>query len=104
MKHALLFGFGIAGLVATVFSLRGGASGGERKVEYYSSGQIQIECELRGGVREGLCRRYWPDGKPMAEGHYENGLMIGTWSFWNEDGTPDLARSGEYAGGARSGG
>jgi MORN repeat variant len=104
MKHALLFGIGIAGLVASVFALRGGAAPGERRVEYYPSGQVQLECELQEGVREGECRRFWPDGKPMAEGQYENGLMNGRWEFWNEDGTPDPARSGEYVAGRLRGG
>lgn len=104
MKHALLFALGIVGLVATVFALRGGAPEGEKRIEYYASGRVQAECQQRDGVREGECRRYWPDGKPMAEGSYVNGLMSGDWTFWNEDGSEDRSRSGRYVAGEYAGG
>ena len=99
MKHAILFAIGIAGLLASVFALRGGATGVEKRTEYYTNGQIQLECELRGGVREGECQRFWPDGTPQASGRYEDGLMCGTWTFWNQDGSEDASRSGHYVGG-----
>jgi hypothetical protein len=99
MKHALLFAIGIAGLLATVFALRSGATGGAKQIEYYSNGQIQLECELQGSVREGECQRYWPDGKPQASGRYEDGRMNGTWTFWNQDGSEDASRSGRYVSG-----
>ena len=104
MKHTLLYAIGIVGLVVSVFALRGGAGQGELKVEYYASGQVQVECELRDGVRDGECQRYWPDGKLLAKGRYENGLMTGTWTFWNADGTPDGSRSGTYVAGEFAGG
>jgi antitoxin component YwqK of YwqJK toxin-antitoxin module len=103
MKHALLFAIGIAGLVATVFALRGGATQAEKRIEYYTNGRIQTECELHGGVRDGESRRYWPDGKRLAEGRYVDGTMSGTWTFWNEDGTPDNSRSGRYVAGEHAG-
>ena len=99
MKHALLFAIGIAGLLASVFALRGGATGVEKRTEYYTNGQIQLECELRGGVREGECQRFWPDGTPQASGRYEDGRMCGPWTFWNQDGSEDASRSGRYVGG-----
>src|SRR5689334_6846532 len=104
MKKSLLLVLGIAGLLVTVFALRGGAGAAEKRIEYYANGQVQVECELQNGVREGLCRRYWPDGKLLAEGRYEDGRMSGSWTFWNQDGTPDGARSGEYVAGEYSGG
>ncbi len=103
MKHALLFAVGIAGLLATVFALRGGAAQAEKHTEYYTNGQIQLECELQGGVRAGQCQRYWPNGKPQASGRYEDGSMSGTWTFWNEDGSEDSARSGRYVAGEYAG-
>jgi len=103
MKHALLFAIGIAGLLATVFALRGGATGVEKRTEYYTNGQIQLECELQGGVRAGQCQRYWPDGKPQASGRYEDGRMSGTWTFWNQDGSEDSSRSGRYVAGELAG-
>ena len=103
MKHALLFAIGICGLLATVFALHGSPAQGEKRIEYYTNGQIQLECELHGGVRQGECQRYWPNGKPQAEGRYEDGSMSGTWMFWNEDGTPDRSRSGNYVAGEYAG-
>lgn len=103
MKHLLLFAVGICGLVATVFALRGGAPAAEKRIEYYANGQVQAECAVHEGVREGPCRRFWPDGKPQAEGSYVDGRMSGAWTFWNEDGTEDRSRSGEYAAGERAG-
>ena len=104
MKHLLLLAIGLVGLVATVFALRGGATEAEKRIEYYANGHVQVECELSHGVREGLCRRYWPDGKLMAEGQYSDGLMSGSWTFWNQDGTPDGTRTGKYVGGEFTGG
>jgi antitoxin component YwqK of YwqJK toxin-antitoxin module len=103
MKLALLFAIGCAGLLASVFALHGNAAQPEKRVEYYTNGQIQFECELQSGVRQGECHRYFPDGKPQAEGRYEDGSMTGTWTFWNEDGTPDRSRSGSYVAGEYAG-
>jgi uncharacterized protein len=103
MKYLLLFAIGIAGLVASVFALHGGGAQAEKRLEYYANGQVQVECELREGVREGECHRFWPNGKPLAEGAYTNGLMSGTWTFWNEDGSEDAARSGAYVRGEHVG-
>ena len=99
MKRSLLFALGIAGLVATVFALRGASGQDALRVDYYANGQVQAECEVQDGVRDGLSRRYWPDGKPMAEGHYRSGSMHGSWTFWNQDGSEDLERTGEYVDG-----
>ncbi len=103
MKQLLLFALGIAGLVATVFALRAGTPAGEKRIEYYANGHVQVECELRGGVREGECHRFWPDGKPLAEGRYSDGVMSGAWTFWNEDGSEDRTRSGRYVAGEFAG-
>jgi MORN repeat variant len=101
MKHLLLFLVGSAGLVAAVHALHGSASRDEQRVEYYASGQVQSECTAHAGVRDGACHRFWPNGKLQAQGQYTDGSMSGDWSFWNEDGTPDDARSGRYVAGSR---
>ncbi len=43
----------------------------------------------------------YPDGKPMAEGHYANNQPTGTWKFFHESGR--LAAEGELSHGARDG-
>ncbi len=103
MKNALLFAVGSAGLLATVFALRGGATQGEKRVEYYANGQVQYECELQAGVRAGECQRFWPNGRLQAQGRYEDGSMSGSWTFWNEDGSQDGSRSGRYLAGEYAG-
>ena len=99
MKHLILFAIGIVGLVAAVPALHGGPKQAEARGEYFASGQIQSECPTHEGVRDGECKRYWPNGKLQAQGQYLDGSMNGSWSFWNEDGTPDTARTGNYADG-----
>lgn len=101
MKRSLLLALGILGLVAAVFALRGASNPGEQRTEYYANGQVQSECACKDGVREGTCRRFWADGKAQAEGQYTAGLMSGRWSFWNQDGSEDSGRSGEYRAGQR---
>lgn len=36
------------------------------------------------------------DGRKLEEGTYTAGKRTGTWTFWNEDGSVDHARSGVY--------
>lgn len=104
MKRSLLLVLGSLGLVAAVFALRGSSAQGELRTEYYASGQLQSECASKDGVREGACKRFWPDGRPQAEGQYHAGVMSGRWTFWNQDGSEDGQRTGEYRDGQRAGG
>lgn len=104
MKRSLFLLLGSLGLVAAVFALRGSANQGEFKTDYYANGQVQSECACKDGVRQGPAKRFWADGKPQAEGQYADGTMSGHWTFWNQDGSEDLERSGDYVDGKRTGG
>ncbi|MBK7644302.1 MAG: hypothetical protein IPJ19_14875 [Planctomycetes bacterium] len=104
MRKSLIFAVGLAGLVASVFALRGSGSAVEKRTDYYANGQVQSEYVLHEGVRDGACHRYWPDGKPLAEGEFQHGEMSGEWSFWNQDGALDASRSGRYVAGKFLGG
>ncbi|MFZ4875533.1 toxin-antitoxin system YwqK family antitoxin [Janthinobacterium sp. Mn2066] len=38
------------------------------------------------GKEQGLWRDYYPDGKFAAEGHYEHGVEVGEWKYWDNGG------------------
>jgi hypothetical protein len=69
---------------------------------YYANGQVEMECAIHDGRREGTCRRFYADGRKMAEGSYAAGRMEGAWTFWLEDGNVDPVRSGHYVSGDRT--
>jgi hypothetical protein len=48
-------------------------------------------------VKEGLYVRWGHDGVKLEEGSYHEGKRLGEWTFRNEDGSFDAARSGYYA-------
>lgn len=94
---------GAAGLFFAFGGLRAESSGplSNAQTSYYPNGQLQCEFEVENGRKEGLCRRYAPDGRLEAEGRYAAGKMDGEWSFWLADGTRDDAKSGVYRDGER---
>jgi hypothetical protein len=47
-------------------------------------------------AKVGRLTRWSRDGKRVAEGPYSEGKRTGTWTYWNEDGSVDHARSGVY--------
>ena len=49
------------------------------------------------GELDGPYVQYWPGGDKRGEGSYQQGLLHGPWSFWNEDGSVDGVRTGNYS-------
>jgi len=47
-------------------------------------------------VRNGQSVCWSRSGQKLEEGSYHEGKRIGEWTFWNADGSVDLARSGYY--------
>jgi antitoxin component YwqK of YwqJK toxin-antitoxin module len=96
---------GLAGLTLSVRAFQGtdGATEPKTQSTYSANGQVESECETLDGRRDGLCRRYYADGRKMAEGRYVAGKMEGPWTFWLEDGTVDRTRSGRFDSGERAG-
>jgi hypothetical protein len=47
-------------------------------------------------AKEGLAVRWTREGQKLEEGSYRDGKREGEWTFWNEDGSIDLVRSGIY--------
>jgi antitoxin component YwqK of YwqJK toxin-antitoxin module len=96
---------GVAGLTVSVRALEGARGTEETRSQttYYANGQVETECAIRDGHREGECRRFSADGRKLAEGSYAAGRMEGPWTFWLPDGSIDLERSGRYEAGVRAG-
>ena len=55
-------------------------------------------------IEDGQHEAWFVDGTRRERGAYELGQRVGPWEFWNEDGTLDEARSGNYEDGTRVGG
>jgi len=99
-------------LVATIgaaasfgmFSSGGGPGSIRSQTTYFANGQIDTECSVKDGLREGISRRFYSDGSKMSEGSYAAGKMEGEWTFWHRDGSLDPERSGTYAAGEKVGG
>ncbi len=101
---ALVLLTALAGLTVAVRALNKNPEDAASRSQstYYANGQVEMECATNAGKREGLCRRFYSDGRKMAEGNYAAGLMEGAWTFWLEDGSVDVARSGRYVSGDRT--
>ena len=87
-----------------VFRSGAGTETVRSQTTYFANGQVDTECSVRDGVREGIARRFYSDGTKQAEGSYAAGKMEGEWTFWRRDGSLDAERSGLYAGGVKVGG
>lgn len=95
---SLLFG-GVAvggGLYARLAS-----DGPPPQVAYWSDGAKKSSVTFVEGVKEGPCQQWYASGAPECSGEYRRGLRQGIWTFWNEDGSIDQERSGEYREGKR---
>ena len=90
----------IAGSLAT-FGSRQASEEPRTQTSYYANGQLETECELKDGRREGACRRFYADGSKLAEGRFEDGKMQGEWTFWRRDGQLDAERSGTFEDGEK---
>jgi antitoxin component YwqK of YwqJK toxin-antitoxin module len=91
---------------AASFGIFRSASGAETihsQTTYFANGQVDTECSVRDGQRDGTCRRFYADGTKQSEGSYSAGKMEGEWTFWRRDGSLDTERSGTYAGGTKVG-
>ena len=49
-----------------------------------------------GGRDQGPYQEWYSNGKLAAQGNYEAGKRVGTWMYWNEDGTPSDTPRGEF--------
>ena len=54
---------------------------------YYENGPKWSELTYTNGIKEGESIVYFPNSKVHYKGHYKNDKKVGTWTFYNEDGT-----------------
>ena len=53
----------------------------------YPTGQKEYEGTYRLGKPNGLLIYWFENGSRMRKGNLKNGLQIGRWTYFNEDGT-----------------
>ena len=63
---------------------------------YWRTGGPKSSITLQDGVRWGPATEWFSGGQQASQGEYVDGVREGEWSFWLEDGTRDLERSGSY--------
>jgi antitoxin component YwqK of YwqJK toxin-antitoxin module len=56
-------------------------------IEYFKTGNKQLEIDLVNNKYEGESREYYEDGKLFCVGPYHNDLSEGAFTFYNKDGT-----------------
>lgn len=57
--------------------------------EFYPSGVLQSEAEIRNGRRHGRYREYYESGTLRLRGKYANNRPKGTWKYYTEEGKFD---------------
>jgi uncharacterized protein len=55
---------------------------------WFEDGRPALEIEYLGGIRERGAREWHPNGTPAVDGSYLGGLRDGRWRFWDERGQP----------------
>ena len=54
--------------------------------EYDTAGAVKAISEFYNGVRHGMSRAYWADGKPQSEARYRYGRPVGVDRTWYHSG------------------
>ncbi len=54
--------------------------------EFYGSGSLRSESEVKGGRRHGRYREFYEDGALLLRGKYSAGRPRGTWKYYTPDG------------------
>ncbi|HXJ22291.1 MAG TPA: hypothetical protein VMT03_18875 [Polyangia bacterium] len=53
---------------------------------WFEDGKPAREIEFAGGIRDRSARAWYPSGAPAADGFYVEGVRDGTWRFWDSRG------------------
>lgn len=86
------------GVLAEENSCHPGSPSGH--VTYYSSDSIRSsEYDCAYGKHHGKSQEYYPSGKLMIEGYYDQGIQEGTWTLFRADGT--IQKQERWKGGKR---
>ena len=103
MKKLLLFAALCAGVIAVSGAVYAHLHDDALapKLTYWSDGAVKSSVVYVDGSREGAREQWYPSGVTECRGAYSHGAREGPWTFWNEDGSIDQERSGEYREGKR---
>ena len=72
-----------------------------RSVEYYESGVVKMEGEIKDGKRNGEWTAYFPDGRVQSHGYFKDDKRAGaSIVYWNNG---NLRSEGFYTEGKHSG-
>ena len=72
-----------------------------RRVEYYESGVVKMEGEIKDGKRDGEWTAYFPDGRVQSHGYFKDDKRTGASTvYWNNG---NLRSEGFYTEGKHSG-
>ncbi|MBN1599096.1 MAG: DUF3352 domain-containing protein [Bacteroidales bacterium] len=52
--------------------------------EYYESGELKFEIELKQGLKHGTYRKYHENGELMVKGKYKDDMQDGSWKLYDE--------------------
>ena len=55
-------------------------------VQYFANGNIQLEVELKNGLKHGDYKEYYESGTLKIKGKYKANNRKGTWKYYNEGG------------------
>ena len=72
-----------------------------RSVEYYDSGSVKMEGEMKNGQRDGEWTAYFPDGRVQSHGYFKNGERTGDSKVYWSNG--NLRYVGHYKNGTHCG-
>ncbi len=53
--------------------------------EHYENGQIKIEMQIKSGLKHGIIKMFFINGRIKEIRAYYNNLMDGTWQTWNDN-------------------
>lgn len=65
-------------------------------VQYYTSGKIRVESDLRDGLLNGLYVWNYPSGTPFVRCYYERGILHGFHETYTTTGAPYSTRVYRY--------
>jgi antitoxin component YwqK of YwqJK toxin-antitoxin module len=54
--------------------------------DYYSSGQLAVECNYRNNLIHGNYVSFYSNGQIKENGQFSDGVKVGEWKYWYKNG------------------
>ena len=71
------------------------------EMEYYETGELKMEGDMKGEKRDGEWKAFFPDGRLQSEGLFENGIRVGKSTIYYQNG--NVYKEGYYDNGSLTG-